>query len=218
MPRTLFEKIWDAHVVAQEPGAPAVLYIDLHLVHEVTSPQAFTGLRAARAQGAPSGPDGRDDGPQHPDDDRGLPIVDEHGGEAAPAARRQLPRVRHPALRHGSPSTGHRARHRAGARAHAAGHDDRLRRQPHRDARRASARWPSASARARSSTCSRRSACCSTRPKTCEVRVDGRLAPGRLGQGHHPRADRADRRRRRHRPRLRVHRRRRSARSTWKSA
>jgi 3-isopropylmalate/(R)-2-methylmalate dehydratase large subunit len=44
-PRTLFEKIWDAHVVSQEPQAPAVLYIDLHLVHEVTSPQAFTELR-----------------------------------------------------------------------------------------------------------------------------------------------------------------------------
>lgn len=46
MPKTLFDKIWDNHVVAQEPGSPAVLYIDLHLVHEVTSPQAFTGLRA----------------------------------------------------------------------------------------------------------------------------------------------------------------------------
>ena len=45
-PRTLFQKIWDSHVVAQEDGAPAVLYIDRHLVHEVTSPQAFTGLRA----------------------------------------------------------------------------------------------------------------------------------------------------------------------------
>jgi 3-isopropylmalate/(R)-2-methylmalate dehydratase large subunit len=44
-PRTLFQKIWDAHVVAEEPGAPAILYIDRHLVHEVTSPQAFTGLR-----------------------------------------------------------------------------------------------------------------------------------------------------------------------------
>ncbi len=46
MPKTLFEKIWDAHVVAQEPDSPAILYIDLHLVHEVTSPQAFTGLRS----------------------------------------------------------------------------------------------------------------------------------------------------------------------------
>lgn len=45
MPRTMFEKIWDAHVVHQESGKPALLYIDLHLVHEVTSPQAFEGLR-----------------------------------------------------------------------------------------------------------------------------------------------------------------------------
>lgn len=45
-PQTLFEKIWNRHVVAQQPGAPAVLYIDQHLVHEVTSPQAFTGLRS----------------------------------------------------------------------------------------------------------------------------------------------------------------------------
>jgi 3-isopropylmalate/(R)-2-methylmalate dehydratase large subunit len=44
-PRTLFEKIWDRHQIIQEPGAPAILYIDLHLVHEVTSPQAFEGLR-----------------------------------------------------------------------------------------------------------------------------------------------------------------------------
>ena len=45
-PRTIVEKIWDDHVVVQEPGAPAVLAVDLHLVHEVTSPQAFSGLRA----------------------------------------------------------------------------------------------------------------------------------------------------------------------------
>src|SRR3984893_14363611 len=43
--RTLFEKIWDAHVVSEAPGEPTLLYIDLHLVHEVTSPQAFEGLR-----------------------------------------------------------------------------------------------------------------------------------------------------------------------------
>ena len=45
-PRTLFDRIWESHVVAQEAGAPVVLYVDLHLVHEVTSPQAFSGLRA----------------------------------------------------------------------------------------------------------------------------------------------------------------------------
>jgi 3-isopropylmalate/(R)-2-methylmalate dehydratase large subunit len=45
-PRTIIEKIWDTHIVSERPGAPALLYIDLHLVHEVTSPQAFDGLRA----------------------------------------------------------------------------------------------------------------------------------------------------------------------------
>src|SRR5438034_8099557 len=47
MPRTLFEKIWDAHVVRAAENQPALLYIDLHLVHEVTSPQASDGLRAS---------------------------------------------------------------------------------------------------------------------------------------------------------------------------
>lgn len=46
MAKTILQKIWDSHVVAQQAGAPALLYIDLHLVHEVTSPQAFEGLRA----------------------------------------------------------------------------------------------------------------------------------------------------------------------------
>ena len=45
--RTLAEKIWDAHVVRSAEGEPDLLYIDLHLLHEVTSPQAFDGLRAA---------------------------------------------------------------------------------------------------------------------------------------------------------------------------
>ncbi|MGB4802927.1 MAG: 3-isopropylmalate dehydratase large subunit, partial [Anaerolineae bacterium] len=55
MGQTLFEKVWNRHVVVQDPGAPAVLYVDAHLVHEVTSPQAFTmlrqrGLRVRRPQ------------------------------------------------------------------------------------------------------------------------------------------------------------------------
>ncbi len=44
-PKTMFEKIWDSHIVHEEEGQPTVLYVDLHLVHEVTSPQAFDGLR-----------------------------------------------------------------------------------------------------------------------------------------------------------------------------
>src|SRR5438874_8523255 len=43
--RTLFDKIWDGHVVVSEPDCPAVFYVDLHLIHEVTSPQAFSLLR-----------------------------------------------------------------------------------------------------------------------------------------------------------------------------
>ncbi len=46
-PKTMFDKIWDAHVVREEEGQPSLLYVDLHLVHEVTSPQAFEGLRMA---------------------------------------------------------------------------------------------------------------------------------------------------------------------------
>src|SRR5436853_5681947 len=45
--RTLFEKVWDNHLVWEPAGGSPLLYIDLHLVHEVTSPQAFDGLRAA---------------------------------------------------------------------------------------------------------------------------------------------------------------------------
>ena len=47
MAKTLYDKIWDAHVVADEANGETVLYIDLHLIHEVTSPQAFSGLRVA---------------------------------------------------------------------------------------------------------------------------------------------------------------------------
>eukprot|EP01037_Dinobryon_pediforme_P023657 gene23657-25164_t len=46
-PRTLYDKIWDDHVVDQQPDGNCILYIDRHLVHEVTSPQAFEGLRLA---------------------------------------------------------------------------------------------------------------------------------------------------------------------------
>ena len=49
-PRTLYDKLWDAHVVRQDPDGTALLYIDRHLVHEVTSPQAFEGLRLAGRQ------------------------------------------------------------------------------------------------------------------------------------------------------------------------
>ena len=46
-PRTLFDKVWDSHVVDEQDDGTCLIYIDRHLVHEVTSPQAFEGLRAA---------------------------------------------------------------------------------------------------------------------------------------------------------------------------
>ena len=62
-PRTIVEKIWDDHVVAQDPGAPAVLAVDLHLVHEVTSPAGVLRAPRPRAARPPSRPDRRDGGP-----------------------------------------------------------------------------------------------------------------------------------------------------------
>jgi 3-isopropylmalate/(R)-2-methylmalate dehydratase large subunit len=47
MPKTLFDRVWESRLVAEPPGEPALLWVDLHLVHEVTSPQAFEGLRLA---------------------------------------------------------------------------------------------------------------------------------------------------------------------------
>jgi 3-isopropylmalate/(R)-2-methylmalate dehydratase large subunit len=76
-PLTLFQKIWNQHVVAQEPDSPAVLYIDLHLVHEVTSPQAFAGLRGRGLK--VRRPDKTVATADHgiPTHDRSLPIADE---------------------------------------------------------------------------------------------------------------------------------------------
>ncbi len=75
-PQTLFEKIWDAHVVRHEEGQPALLYVDLHLVHEVTSPQAFEGLRLTNRR--VRRPDLTLATMDHnvPTTDRSLPIVD----------------------------------------------------------------------------------------------------------------------------------------------
>ena len=49
--KTLFDKIWQKHLVHEEEGKPTLLYIDLHLIHEVTSPQAFEGLRESKKDG-----------------------------------------------------------------------------------------------------------------------------------------------------------------------
>jgi 3-isopropylmalate/(R)-2-methylmalate dehydratase large subunit len=82
-PRTLLDKVWDSHVVRSAPGEPDLLFIDLHLVHEVTSPQAFDGLRLA----------GR--GVRRPDltvatADHNVPTTDVDKPVADPISRKQL--------------------------------------------------------------------------------------------------------------------------------
>jgi 3-isopropylmalate/(R)-2-methylmalate dehydratase large subunit len=83
MPRTLFDKIWDAHVVERLPDGTCVLYIDRHLVHEVTSPQAFEGLRVAHRR------------VRRPDAtiavvDHNVPTSDRRHGIAEPESRLQV--------------------------------------------------------------------------------------------------------------------------------
>ncbi len=93
MPRTLFQKVWDEHVVSTPTGQPPLLYVDLHLVHEVTSPQAFDGLRVAnRKVREPL---------------RTIATVD-HNIPTEP----KLPRVRRSPLRHGLSRAGYRSRNR----------------------------------------------------------------------------------------------------------
>jgi len=83
MPRTLFEKVWDEHLVTDPSGQAPLLYVDLHLVHEVTSPQAFDGLRSAgRKLRVPERTIATVDH-NIPTEPRGTPILD-------PIARKQI--------------------------------------------------------------------------------------------------------------------------------
>jgi len=77
MSKTLFEKIWDSHVVLEKENGPSLLYIDRHLIHEVTSPQAFEGLRLANRK--VRRPDLTIATEDHnvPTSDRSLPIIDQ---------------------------------------------------------------------------------------------------------------------------------------------
>ncbi|MEX2060908.1 MAG: 3-isopropylmalate dehydratase large subunit, partial [Nitrosopumilaceae archaeon] len=77
MSKTLFEKIWDSHLVLEEENGPSLLYIDRHLIHEVTSPQAFEGLRLNNRK--VRRPDLTIATEDHnvPTSDRSLPIVDQ---------------------------------------------------------------------------------------------------------------------------------------------
>ena len=76
MPKNIYEKIWDSHVVHEEPGQSPILYIDRHYVHEVTSPQAFEGLRLAGRQVRRPGLTFATMDHNIPTTQRGLPIAD----------------------------------------------------------------------------------------------------------------------------------------------
>ena len=202
MPQTLFDKIWETHEVAH-----GLLYIDLHLVHEVTSPQAFDGLRlAGRTVRRPdrtlatadhnTPTDGTPD--RRADQGRAL-------ARAGRNARAQLRRVRRARLLARLRAPGHRARDRPRARRHPARHDDRLRRLAHlhaRRLRRARVRDRHERGRARARDAVHGAA---------QAALDADLLRGRARlrrhrQGPDPRHARAARRRRDDRPRRRVRR------------
>ena len=134
--QTLYDKLWNAHVVRQEADGTALIYIDRHLVHEVTSPQAFEGLKLAGRKAVahrfhPGG--GR---PQCADHRAragyrrsGLAFA---GGDAG----QQLRRVRRERIQDVRSAPGHRACDRAGAGRDPAGHDGGVRRFAHQHARR----------------------------------------------------------------------------------
>ena len=79
-PRTMYRKIWESHLVREAPGEPSLIYIDRHLIHEVTSPQAFAGLKAAGRK--VRRPDLTFAVMDHsvPTKDRNLPILDTAAG------------------------------------------------------------------------------------------------------------------------------------------
>jgi 3-isopropylmalate/(R)-2-methylmalate dehydratase large subunit len=104
LPRTLSQKVWDSHIVREEAGAPSLIYIDLHLVHEVTSPQAFSGLRARGLK--VRRPDLTVATTDHsiPTTDRSLPILD-------PIARNQVEQLAKNCIEFGIPHYGVHSEH-----------------------------------------------------------------------------------------------------------
>ena len=209
MGSTLYDKIWDEHVVHTEEDGTAILYIDRHLVHEVTSPQAFEGLREAGRKvwrissivatadhntpttGWERGYDGID----RPDQQG----AGHHAGQEHRRVRlgRLLPvPVQAP---------GHRPRDRPRAGRHAAGHDRGLRRLAHlhpRRVRRAGARHRHQRGRARDGDAD-------AAGQEGQEHADqgrGQARPRRHGQGHRAGDHRPDRHGRRHRLHDRVRR------------
>ena len=213
---TLFEKIWQSHVVREQPGEPALLYIDLHLVHEVTSPQAFEALRdSGRRVRALDRTFGTQDH-NVPTTDRTKPIADPDSAAQIEMMRRNCREFGVRLFDLGAPEQGivhvigpelgltqpgmtivcgdsHTATHGAfGSLAFGVGTSE----VEHVLA--TQCLWQA-------------------KPKTLEIRVDGRLQARRDRQGFDPRHHRTHHHRRRHRTTSSSTAARRSRRSRWKS-
>ena len=184
MGRTMAEKVWDAHVVHRSEGEPDLLYIDLHLIHEVTSPQAFDGLRAA---GRPV---------RRPDltlatEDHNVPTIAIDQPIADPVSRaqvdaaRQLRGVRRAAVSVGFRWSGNRACRGTATGPHPTGYDRGVRRLPHLDS------WRVRSSRLRHRNQRGRARPGDPDPAPQAVQDDGghcrrRAAPGGDRQGRDP--------------------------------
>ncbi|MGY2931129.1 homoaconitase/3-isopropylmalate dehydratase large subunit [Bradyrhizobium sp. GM6.1] len=126
-PTTLYDKIWNDHLVHEAEDGTCLLYIDRHLVHEVTSPQAFEGLRATgRKVRAPEKTLAVVDH-NVPTTDRTKPNPDPESIEQIKALGRQRPGIRHRILRRVRQASGRRPCHRPRAGLYAARHHHRLR-------------------------------------------------------------------------------------------
>jgi 3-isopropylmalate/(R)-2-methylmalate dehydratase large subunit len=176
-PRTLLAKLWDRHVVVERPGMPTVLYVDLHLVHEVTSPQAFAGLAERRLK--VRRPDLTLATVDHsiPTHDRSLPIADE-------LAATQIRRLEKSCAEHGIPLAGMHSPHQGIV--HVIGPELGIT-QPgmtivcgdsHTSTHGALGALAFGIGTSEVEHVLATQTLLQRRPKACEVRVDGQLAPG----------------------------------------
>ena len=216
-PRTLYDKIWDDHLVHEAPDGTCLLYIDRHLVHEVTSPQAFEGLRmTGRKVRAPEKTLAVVDH-NVPTTDRSKGIDDPEIGDPGRSAGPERARFRRRILSRARQAPGHRPRRRPRAGLHPARHDHRVRRQPHLDPRRVRRAGPR-HRHLRGRACARHP---DADPEKGQEHAGARrrqAARGRHRQGHHPGHHRRDRHGRRHRPRHRICRRGHPRAVAWKAA
>ena len=193
--RTLFAKIWDAHVVADLGDNAYLLHIDRHLLHDLGGSRGLLDLRARHQGLSPNSPSRR------PTTQSPAPRPRRHLEDrrrAAPGPARRDPRGRHPHVRHRRARAGHRARGGAGAGLEPARLPDRVRRQPHLHARR-HGRAGLRHRLERAGACACDADAGAAAPPDLARHLRWRDGNRRDAQGFDPAADRRDRRRRRYR-------------------